>query len=185
MATQSTKTTEQIDKLSEMSVTEDHDWWSLIRWPDLEHWMQDNHHIHSHYRRASYSYARSFASIFQVHNETVNIWTHLVPAVISLPTGWMLYNSLKPRYDKADTGDVLAMSCFFLGAALCLGMSATFHTLSNHSPMVSRAWNQLDYAGISFLIAGSFVPSVFYGFYCEPHKQIMYWAMVSSKQQNF
>jgi adiponectin receptor len=155
-------------------------WWTLVGWDNLEHWMQDNHHIQSNYRRASYSYARSFASIFHVHNETVNIWTHLLPAMLSLPSAAVLYNTLKPRYEKATSADVAAMSFFFLGTLLCLGMSAIYHTLSNHSPKVSKTWNQLDYAGIACLIAGSFVPSVYYGFWCEPGKQILYWTMVGA-----
>ena len=75
--------------------------------------------------------------------------------------------------------DLLVFACFFLGAVVCLGMSATYHTISNHSPEVNRWGNQLDYAGIVALIYGSFVPSVYYGFYCEPALQRRYWTMVS------
>lgn len=154
-------------------------WYKLIYWNDLPHWQRDNHYIHSGYRRASYSYKRSFASIFHFHNETVNIWTHLIPAIVALPGGILLYQILKPRYDRATAADILAISCFFLGAALCLGMSAVYHTLSNHSPAVARMWNQLDYAGIATLITGSFIPIIYYGFWCEPSKQLVYWTMVS------
>lgn len=157
---------------------------SLIHWKDVPHWMQDNAHIHSAYRKASYSYTRSFASVAQIHNETVNIWSHLVPGLLSLPVGAVLFSVLKPRYDKASTGDVICMSCFFVGAALCMGMSATYHTLSNHSPQVAKFWNQLDYAGIACLIAGSFIPSVYYGFWCEPAKQRLYWSMVSGPRRD-
>lgn len=152
--------------------------WALSGWDEAPKWMQDNSHIHSAYRKASYSYKRSFASITHIHNETVNIWTHLVPSMLSLPTAAVLYSILKPRYDQASTGDVVSISCFFAGAALCMGMSATYHTLSNHSPQVAKFWNQLDYAGIACLIAGSFIPSVYYGFWCEPVKQRLYWSMV-------
>ena len=37
----------------------------------------------------------------------------------------------------------------------------------------------MDYVGIVALIFGSFVPSVYYGFYCEPMLQKTYWGMVS------
>lgn len=154
-------------------------WHALIHWDDLPHWLQDNHFIHSSYRQASYSYGRSLQSILHWHNESVNIWTHLVPAVLSLPAGLLLYQVLKPRYEQASTADVVAMSFFFCGAATCLGMSSLFHTMSNHSPPVARFWNQLDYAGISALIAGSFIPSIYYGFWCQPVKQWTYWSMVS------
>ena len=161
-----------VDKSTEL-------WYTLVHWNDLPHWQQDNHHIHGGYRQASYSYARSLKSILHWHNESVNIWTHLVPATLSLPCGVMLYKILEPRYERATVADVLAMGCFFVGAAVCLSMSATFHAVSNHSPSVARMWNQFDYAGISVLIAGSFIPSVYYGFWCNPQRQWTYWTMVS------
>ncbi|KIW99347.1 uncharacterized protein Z518_11335 [Rhinocladiella mackenziei CBS 650.93] len=153
-------------------------WYHLIHWNELPHWQRDNHHIHGSYRQASYSYVRSLQSILHWHNESVNIWTHLVPASLSLPGGALLYKILKPRYEQASSADVIAMSCFFGGAAFCLGTSAAFHAMSNHSPRVARMWNQLDYAGISLLIAGSFIPSVYYGFWCNPGRQLAYWTMV-------
>ena len=77
--------------------------------------------------------------------------------------------------------DLAAFGCFFLGAVICLGVSATYHAISNHSPEVSQFGNQLDYVGIVALITGSFVPSVYYGFYCEPGLQMVYWAMVGGQ----
>ncbi|RVX72991.1 hypothetical protein B0A52_03344 [Exophiala mesophila] len=148
-------------------------WHTLVQWADLPHWQQDNQHIHGSYRKASYSYARSFQSILHWHNESINIWSHLVPATLSLPVGYSLYQVLQPRYEQASKADVIAMSCFFFGAAFCLGMSATYHAVSNHSPSVAKFWNQLDYAGIAILIAGSFVPSVYYGFWCDGPRQMI------------
>ncbi|KAL6249507.1 hypothetical protein RBB50_003360 [Rhinocladiella similis] len=172
---------DQMDTSSPTSTHQSSDmWWSLVHWKDLPHWQQDNHHIHASYRRASYSYARSWQSIFHWHNESVNIWSHLIPGALALPFSIVLYKTLEPRYEQASAADVIALGCFFIGIALCLGMSATFHTVSNHSPAVARMWNQLDYAGISLLIAGSFIPSVYYGFWCNPDRQWVYWTMICS-----
>ena len=151
----------------------------LVKWTDLPHWQQDNQHIHGSYRPASNSCKDSFASLGYLHNETINIFSHLIPALLSLPAGLVLYTWLEPRYDRASKPDVLAFSCFFLGTLLCLGMSATYHTIGNHSPRVNRIGNQLDYVGIVLLISGSFVPSIYYGFWCHPYLQLVYWAMVS------
>lgn len=154
-------------------------WHNLITFEDLPHWLQDNYYIRTGYRRASYSYSRSFQSIFHWHNESVNIWTHFLPGILWLPLGYYLYSILKPRYEQADTKDILAMSCFFLGAGIGMTMSGLYHTLSNHSPKVAKFWNQLDYVGIALMIWGSFVPSVFYGFWCKPGLRSLYWIMVS------
>lgn len=153
--------------------------YTLVYWDDVPHWQQDNHHIHGSYRRPSGSYYRSFASLCYLHNETVNIYTHLIPAIATLPGAFALYKILQPRHARASRSDLVAFSCFFLGTALCLGMSATYHTISNHSPRVNKLGNQLDYVGIVLLITGSFVPSIYYGFWCDPNLQKLYWVMVS------
>ena len=150
-----------------------------VLWDDLQSWQQDNHYIHSGYRPASNSYMKSFASLGYLHNESVNIYSHLLGAIAFTISGIWLCQALGSRYVSASNADVLAFTSFFLGAALCLGMSATYHTMSNHSPSVNAIGNKLDYVGIVFLITGSFVPSVYYGFYCEPGLQNMYWTMVT------
>ena len=38
--------------------------------------------------------------------------------------------------------------------------------------------NQLDYLGIVILMWGSTIPTDYYGFYCEPTLQKVYWMMV-------
>lgn len=150
----------------------------LLHWDELQSWQQDNQHILTGYRPASSSFLVSFHSLSYVHNETVNIYTHLLPSLISLPAGYQLYRVLAPRYHTASTADIIVFACFFVGAAFCLGMSATYHTISNHSSKVARIGNALDYVGIVGLITGSFIPSVYYGFYCAPHLQTTYWTMI-------
>ena len=150
----------------------------LLHWDELPHWQRDNHHIHTGYRPASSSFWASFQSLGYFHNETVNIYSHLLPSMLAVPAAYQLYNALEPRYQTAADSDIAAFSCFFAGAAFCLGMSATYHTISNHSPVVARIGNALDYIGIVGLIVGSFVPSVFYGFYCVPELQHRYWTMI-------
>jgi adiponectin receptor len=153
-------------------------WYSLVQWDEVPHWQQDNHHIRSSYRRPTGSFRRSFSSLLFLHNESVNIYTHLIPALGILPGALVLYQTLQPRYERATKSDVIAFSCFFLGAAICLSMSAIYHTISNHSPRVNKLGNQLDYVGIVLLISGSFVPSIYYGFWCDPNLQKTYWTMV-------
>lgn len=148
----------------------------LLRWDELHAWQKDNQYILAHYRPASYSYHVSFQSLFYLHNESVNIHSHILGAFFFLFIAFIAYAFAA---HPASGSDILAFGCFVIGAVVCLSMSATFHTISNHSPLVNRLGNQLDYAGIVALIVGSFVPSIYYGFYCEPVLQKVYWAMAS------
>lgn len=151
-----------------------------VLWHDLPVWQQDNHYIQSGYRPASNSYKKSAQSLRYLHNETVNIYSHLIGAVLAITSGVTLYTILEPRYETATREDVVVFSCFFLGAAACLGMSATYHTISNHSHAVASFGNKLDYLGIVFLIWGSFVPTLYYGFQADVRLIKFYWTMITT-----
>ena len=150
-----------------------------VLWPEIQPWQQDNHYILSGYRPQSNSYTKSAQSLGYIHNETVNIYTHLVGAISAIISGAFVFFVLKPRYATATKEDVMVFGCFFFGAAACLGMSATYHTISNHSQAVNSFGNKLDYLGIVFLIWGSFIPVLYYGFQGDPQLIKTYWTMVS------
>lgn len=151
---------------------------ATLHWNDLPTWLQDNHYIYTGYRTPSNSYLTSVSSLTHLHNESVNIWTHLLGALVSLTAALTLYRDLRPRYFHATSEDVGVFACFFAGTVACLGMSAAYHTLSNHSEGVARFGNKLDYVGIVALIWGSFVPAIYYGFSAEPRLVRVYWMMV-------
>ncbi|GAB7362029.1 hypothetical protein MBLNU230_g2063t1 [Neophaeotheca triangularis] len=151
-----------------------------VAWEDLPPWQRDNHYIYAGYRPASNSYRGCFNSLGYLHNETVNIYTHLVGALLAALAGTVLYGVVKPRYGQATREDVLVLGCYFFGAVACLGMSATYHAISNHSDEVARFGNKLDYLGIVVLIWGSFIPSIYYGFAAEPALIRAYWTMITT-----
>lgn len=150
----------------------------LLLWDDLPAWRRDNAFIHSGYRQIRGSYLYSLKSLFYLHNESINIWSHLIGAFVALLSAAYVYYIVHPRYVSATTSDVLVFSCFFCGAFLCLGMSATFHTLVDHSQAVAKWGNKLDYTGIVALIVGSYVPTLYYGFFCRPTLMTLYLYLV-------
>ncbi|KAF1812790.1 HlyIII-domain-containing protein [Eremomyces bilateralis CBS 781.70] len=151
-----------------------------VLWNDLEHWQQDNHYIRSGYRPASNSVRKSARSLAYIHNETVNIYSHLLGSIAAIVGSAFLYRELAARYETASREDVFVFGCFFLGAAMCLTLSAWFHTVANHSPNVHQFSNKLDYLGIVFLIWGSFIPSIYYGFREHPRLIKTYWVMITT-----
>jgi len=152
----------------------------LLFWDDLPAWQQDNQHIRSGYRPVSNSHAKSIHSLTYLHNESVNIYTHLIGMILVSFLGLAVFSTARIRYHAASWPDILAMSSFFLSAALCLGLSTTYHTLSNHSPRISNLGNKLDLLGIVCLIWGSMVSIIYYGWYCERNIKISYCTMVSN-----
>lgn len=153
----------------------------LLFWDDLPAWRRDNAFIQSGYRQIRASYKHSLQSLFYLHNESVNIWSHLLGALVAVACAAYLCYVIRPRYEEATSSDVFVFSCFFTGAVLCLGMSATFHTLVDHSRDVAKWGNKLDYTGIVALIVGSYVPAMYYGFFCKPALMSTYLYLVSGR----
>lgn len=72
----------------------------------------------------------------------------------------------------------LVFGIFFAGAIICLGMSFAYHTVHCHSECVGKLFSKLDYCGIAMLIMGSFVPWLYYGFYCDYQPKVIYLSVV-------
>lgn len=151
----------------------------LLTWDGLEPWQQDNHFLIRAYRPATASYVKSIASLKYLHNQSINIWSHLLGTVAFMTAAFVLYQVFAPRYSTANWTDLFVFGCFFLGAVVCLLLSTCFHTFGNHSEEILHHGLLMDLVGIIFLITGSFVPGVYYGFYCEPGPTYTYWSMVS------
>ena len=128
----------------------------------------------------------------------MNIYSHLLGAVLFVILPFYVYAKVYPRYASAQLGDIIVFSTFFFGVAICFFLSASyvlqyydslfphlligccsFHIVANHSERVAARGNQLDYVGIVVLMWGSTVPSIYYGFYCDPKLQALYWLVVS------
>lgn len=73
----------------------------------------------------------------------------------------------------------LVFMCFFTGAITCMGLSFLYHTLCCHKDKkIGRLFAKFDYCGIAFLTVGSFVPWLYYSFYCDRKPQIIYLSIV-------
>lgn len=151
-----------------------------LTWADLPSWRKDNHYIETGYRRHHPSTLHTILSLSHLHNESVNIYSHLLGALTAVLTSLYLYLVIHPRYASASSHDVLVFGCFFGGAVACLGMSATFHALLSHSAAAAKWGNKLDYTGIVLLIVGSYVPAMYYGFFCQPKLMEFYLVLVST-----
>jgi len=52
--------------------------WNVCNFHNLPQWLQDNDFLHTGHRPPLNSFQACFQSIFRIHTETGNIWTHLL-----------------------------------------------------------------------------------------------------------
>ncbi|SPP80766.1 adiponectin receptor protein isoform X1 [Drosophila guanche] len=150
--------------------------WKVCHYKNLPKWLQDNDFLHRGHRPPLPSFRACFKSIFRIHTETGNIWTHLLGFIAFI--GVAVYFITRPSVE-IQTQEKIVFGAFFIGAIVCLGFSFAFHTLSCHSVEMGRLFSKLDYCGIALLIMGSFVPWLYYGFYCHYQPKVIYLSVVS------
>ena len=149
----------------------------LLDWSALPTWYQDNPFITSGYRPVCFSSWACFKSMITLHNETVNIWSHLIPATIFTVGQVALQLLIHYRFPEAS---VLDRSVFAINVGCgitCMLLSSLYHTLMCHSE-VSSLWLRIDYVGILTLILGSFFSGIYVGYYCDPFLRNIYWSMI-------
>uniref|UniRef100_A0AAV2IZL7 Adiponectin receptor 2 n=1 Tax=Knipowitschia caucasica TaxID=637954 RepID=A0AAV2IZL7_KNICA len=147
--------------------------WRVIPHDVLPDWLKDNDFLLHGHRPPMPSFRACFKSIFRIHTETGNIWTHLLGCLFFLFLGLMYM--FRPNMSfVAPVQEKVVIGTFFLGAILCLSFSWLFHTVYCHSEGVSKVFSKLDYSGIAFLIMGSFVPWLYYSFWCSPQPCLIY-----------
>lgn len=143
----------------------------LLYFDELPIEWQENPYIRSGYRFLA-TKKQCLQSIFWLHNETCNIWTHLLGFVFFLGLG--IY-SFMTHLENATIFDKLIFVIFFIAAAKCLVCSVLYHTFIHcaHIPVMQCAAT-FDYIGISFLIIASIIITEYYGLYCSPFERNFY-----------
>ncbi|KAL6928521.1 hypothetical protein ACO0SA_003264 [Hanseniaspora valbyensis] len=90
--------------------------------------------------------------LYHWHNETVNIWTHL------LASFYFLYKLITFKNIYKTTAQNASISAFFLMSFSCFMLSSLWHTFSGWNKVKRRAKACcLDYSGISMLIVSSII----------------------------
>ncbi|KAI0107880.1 mPR-like GPCR protein [Nemania sp. FL0031] len=150
-----------------------------VTWHEIPERKRDNKYILSGYRPEKVDYLEVLASLTFLHNETCNVYTHLIGALL-LPlvaTAFMRALS-EPRFFNVSGIDYAMFGIFFFCAECCLLFSATYHLVESHSYDVERFWDRIDLLGIIIVTVGTFIPGIHYVFACEPGLQKLHWAII-------
>ncbi|KAH8555696.1 hemolysin-III related-domain-containing protein [Umbelopsis sp. PMI_123] len=143
----------------------------LLSFHELPMEWQENQYILTGYRFYQSNRA-CLKSIFALHNETMNIWSHLLGFIFFAGLGIYAFNK---QFPEATTNDRAITLTFFLAALKCLICSSIYHTFICHSKHAIKSFTAtLDYIGISILITASVLMTEYYSYYCRPVAKFRY-----------
>jgi adiponectin receptor len=151
----------------------------LLAFEEIEGWRQDNEYIRGGYRALCGTHRGCLATCAQIHNETVNIHTHLWGTLVSLILAAYIDAVLRSNNHAATVNDRIVFVAFFMSLALALACSAAFHAFTAHSAEVATYWLHWDFVGIILVITGCAFSGIYYMLYCESVLIAVYWLMVS------
>ncbi|MFT7810613.1 membrane progestin receptor beta-like [Arapaima gigas] len=116
-------------------------------------------YILSGYRPVGQDWGCYFLSLFQRHNELLNVWTHLLTVPLVLLRSWAFAGA---------QGLTLGPTClpllfYVLSALTYLSFSTAAHLLQSHSELAHYSLFFLDYVGVSVYQYGCALAHYFYG----------------------
>eukprot|EP01100_Stratorugosa_tubuloviscum_P001509 TRINITY_DN1334_c0_g1_i1.p1 TRINITY_DN1334_c0_g1~~TRINITY_DN1334_c0_g1_i1.p1 ORF type:complete len:386 (-),score=135.80 TRINITY_DN1334_c0_g1_i1:15-1172(-) len=150
------------------------DTWKLYSITETPNYLRSAYILNGY--RVHFSLRLSLLSVIKLHNETWNVWTHLIGFFFFF--GIMLY-SLTTWLANGDWVDKIMFSIWAITAQVMLACSTIFHTCNCMSKSAFSCTAKLDYSGISALIVGSYYPLLYYVFYCNRTLQIAYTASIT------
>lgn len=155
-----------------------------LKWHEVPKWQVDSIYIFSGYRPANADYLEVFSSLTFLHNETYNVYTHLIGALLLPLIACATMRVLSdPQFLNVLVIDYVMFGLYFVVAEACLIFSTTYHLMQDHSQKVKEFWHGMDLLGIVIVTVGTFVSGIYYIFICEPRLQKVHWAIVSPSQQ--
>ncbi|KAJ4153102.1 hypothetical protein LMH87_009607 [Akanthomyces muscarius] len=150
-----------------------------LTWDEMPEWRRDNKYILGGYRREKADYLEILAGLAFLHNETCNVYSHLIGALLLPLIAVSVMRSIwQVQLPTVSGVDYAMFGIFFGGAECCLLFSAAYHLVGPHSHPVEQFWHRMDLLGIVIVTAATFVPGIYYIFFCEPAWQKLHWAVV-------
>lgn len=111
--------------------------------------------------RDHWTWHEATVSLFSMHNETMCIWSHLLPLMCAVVAAVWL--GLQMQADGSTFVEQLMMGIYIATACTCLLLSSLYHWYGCMSAGHYLCLLSFDLGGIACLIAGSFFPGVYYG----------------------
>lgn len=105
----------------------------LLNHDEVPLWYSHNPYIWTSYRPVMPSIFQCLCSLLHLHNETVNVYSYLVPATIALLGNGVLHAHFSTSFPGAIWADQLVFHTYLTASVICFGISSAYHTLLCHS----------------------------------------------------
>ncbi|XP_077408880.1 membrane progestin receptor beta [Vanacampus margaritifer] len=115
-------------------------------------------YILSGYRPVHQKWRCYLFSLFQRHNESLNVWTHLLAALVLLRCWWAKIGAMGYTFTAAS----LPLCLFFVSSLTYLFFSAAAHLFQSHSEHAHYFFFFMDYVGVAIYQYGCSLGHYFY-----------------------
>lgn len=130
---------------------------ATLRDCDVPGHLRDGH-ITAGYRQLHQSWRYYFLSLFQRHNETLNVWTHLVALLVIVAK----FCDLTERVDFANDRHAWPLLVLLVSSLSYTAFSVVAHLLGSRSELCHFGFYFLDYVGVAQYQYGSAVAHFYY-----------------------
>ena len=155
-----------------------------VTWQEISEWQFDNKYILHGYRPEKADYLEIFTSLTFLHNETCNVYTHLIGALLLPVVATAFWRYLaEPQFLNVSFMDYSMFGFYLWCAEICLVFSTLYHLMQPHSQRVEQFWHGMDLLGIVIVTVGTFSSGIYYVFFCEASLQKLHWTIVSLSEQ--
>lgn len=152
----------------------------LLKITEVDGFYRSNPFILSGYRD-QLSWPNCLKSLLVLHNETINIWSHLLGFLFFVALFWRDILFLIPAKEsgvEVSNGDFFVLVSLIICYQLTMVLSSFYHTFSCHSPKVSENCLSLDLLGITMGLLATYLSGIYYAFWCLPFWRDFYLSTV-------
>lgn len=128
---------------------------TLLHIQDVPEYLKVNPKILDGYRREM-SWQKAVQTIFMLHNETLNIWSHLLGAICFVYFVFEVNGSQPSRSPKWP------LLIFDIAGTYTLSISTAFHTCLCISRSQFQFWRKMDFFGILVTMYSMYFPFCYY-----------------------
>ena len=144
---------------------------SLVSASELPPWHTPYPFVLTSYRYG-FSQRETWLSLFRLHNETLNVWSELLPAVLF--SFWMVY--FLEAHADANAADrylvCVALACAVVARPLSSALAHLLHSVSAGGYIF---WWSVDYISICAAILATSLVSGRFAFYCAEPLQLLFY----------